>query len=79
MKKKLFLLILLISNRKGRKGNPESQWHYLAVKKISTLLRRIKSKHHGDFFVSTAFILSQQKTKLNHLKRLAKIKIFVIF
>ena len=25
-------------------------WHYLTVKKLSTLLRRITSKHHGDFY-----------------------------
>ena len=25
-------------------------WHYLTVKKLSTLLRGITSKHHGDFF-----------------------------
>ena len=25
-------------------------WHYLAVKKLATLLRGIKSKHHGDFY-----------------------------
>ena len=25
-------------------------WHYLAVKKLSTLLRGITSKHHGDFY-----------------------------
>ena len=24
-------------------------WNYLAVKKLSTVLRRITSKHHGDF------------------------------
>ena len=24
-------------------------WHYLAVKKLSALLRVITSKHHGDF------------------------------
>ena len=28
---------------------PDSEkWHYLAVKKISALLRGISSKHHGD-------------------------------
>ena len=28
----------------------EEKWHYLAVKKLSTLLRGIISKHHGDFY-----------------------------
>ena len=28
----------------------EKLWHYLAVKKLSVLLRGITSKHHGDFY-----------------------------
>ena len=28
----------------------EEEWHYLAVKKLSALLREITSKHHGDFY-----------------------------
>ena len=32
---------LLIPNGEG--------WHYFSVKKLSVLLRRITSKHHGDF------------------------------
>ena len=31
-------------------SNDEKEgWHYLAVKKLSALLRGITSKHHGDF------------------------------
>ena len=30
--------------------NDFKQWHYLAVKKLSRLLRRITFKHHGDFY-----------------------------
>ena len=26
------------------------RWHYLAVKKLSALLRGITSKHHNDFY-----------------------------
>ena len=26
------------------------KWHYLAVKKLSTLLKGITSKHYGDFY-----------------------------
>ena len=25
-------------------------WHYLAVTKLSALLKEIMSKHHGDFY-----------------------------
>ena len=28
----------------------EEKWHYLAVKKISALLRGVTSKHYGDFY-----------------------------
>ena len=30
--------------------NGEKQWHYLAVKKLSALLRGKTSKHHGEFY-----------------------------
>ena len=39
----------VISNGKGCEAKSEGQWHYLAVKKLSALLRGITSKHHGDF------------------------------
>ena len=35
------VMILMIPNREG--------WHYLAVKKLSALLRGITSRHHGGF------------------------------
>ena len=28
----------------------KEEWHYLAVKKLSALLYRKTSKHHGDFY-----------------------------
>ena len=31
------------------------KWHYLAVKKLSALLRGINSKHHGDFYCLNCF------------------------
>ena len=37
-------LILLITPNEEKEG-----WHYLVVKKLSTLLRGITSKHQGDF------------------------------
>ena len=36
-------------------SNGEKQWHYLEVKKLSTLLRRITFKHHGDFYFLNCF------------------------
>ena len=31
------------------------KWYYLAVKKLSTLLRGIKSKHNGDLYCLNCF------------------------
>ena len=48
----------MISNREGREAKSEGrvaksdgqQSHYLAVKKLSALLRGTTSKNHGDFY-----------------------------
>ena len=64
------LILLMIPN--GEK------WHYLAVKKLSTLLRGITSKHHGDFYCQNCFHSFATKKKLNRIKEHVKIKIFVI-
>ena len=39
------IILLMIPNEQK-----EGLWHYLAVKKLFTLLRGITSKHHGDFY-----------------------------
>ena len=41
-----------------------SNWHYLAVKSISGLLRGKTSNHNGDLF----FIHTQQKGNLENMK-----------
>ena len=38
------IILLMIPNEK------KEEWHYLAVKKLSALLYRKTSKHHGDFY-----------------------------
>ena len=38
-------IILLMIPNEEKEG-----WYYLAVKKLSTLLRGIKLKHYGDFY-----------------------------
>ena len=42
-----------------------NKWHYLAVKKISALLRGITSNHNGDFYCLNCFHLyrAENKTK----------------
>ena len=49
-------------------------WHYLAIKKLSTLLKRITSKNHGDFYCLNC--LHSFRTE-NKLKPHVKIKMFV--
>ena len=56
-------------------------WHYLAVKKLSTLLRGITlkhhGKHHGDLYCLNWLHSFKHKTTLNLLKKYVKIKISV--
>ena len=47
---------------------------YLAVKKICVLLRGIATTK-GCFFCLNNFIFSEQKVKLNHIKKYVKVKI----
>ena len=41
----------MIPNEEKREVKSEGQWHFLAVKKLSVLLRGITSKQYGDFIV----------------------------
>ena len=41
-----------------------NNWHYLAVKSISGLLRRRTSNHHGDFYCLNCFHSYTTKRKL---------------
>ena len=40
------------------------KWHYLAVKRLFTLLRGIKSNHVGDFYCLNIFHSYSTKNKL---------------
>ena len=44
------VILLMIPNGEGRKGKSEGQWHYLAVKKTITIIKRNNFKHHGNFY-----------------------------
>ena len=46
------------------------------IKKLSALLRGIALKNSGDFYYLNCFILLEQKTNMNHIKKYVKIKIF---
>ena len=40
-----------------------NRWHYLAVKSLPALLRRITSNHHGDFVTHTQHIINFKNMK----------------
>ena len=48
--------------------------HYLPVKKLSTLLRAIKSKHHGDFYCLNCLHSFRTENKLNSHEKVCKNK-----
>ena len=50
-------------------SNGEKLWHYLAVKRLSTLWRGITSEHHGDFYCSNCFYVFATESKLQSHKR----------
>ena len=62
------VILLMIPNGEG--------WHFLAVKKLSASLRRITSKHHGDFYCLNCFH-SFAKTNSNFIKKYVNKNIFV--
>ena len=62
--------VILLTISKGEK------WHYLAVKKLSVLLRGITSKHHGDFYCLNCFHSFQTGNKLQSHKRVCEYKDF---
>ena len=61
--------ILMIPNGKG--------WHYLAVKKLSALLRRITSKYSGKCYCLNCLHSFRTKNKSECHKKYLKIKVFV--
>ena len=65
------IIFLMISNKSIRvaksKGRP--RWHYLAVQKLSALLREVTSKHRGDFYCLNYFHSFATETNLNRIKK----------
>ena len=48
----------------GKRSDGVEKYHYLAVKKLSPLLRRITSNHDGDFYCLNSFHSYRTKEKL---------------
>ena len=54
----------MVSNEDKRVAKSEDrQWYYLAVKKLSTLLRGTTSKNNGDFYCLTCLHSFRTKDK----------------
>ena len=72
------VILLMISNGETqREAKSEGQrWYYLVVKKLSTLIKRMTSKHHGDFYCLNCFhsFATEKKFKLH--KRVCENKDF---
>ena len=51
-------------------------WNYLTVKKLSTLLRGITSKHHGDFYCLNCLHSFRTENKLKSNEKICKNKVF---
>ena len=52
------------------------KWHYLAVKKLSALLRGIKSKHYIDFYSLNCLYCLRTKNKLESYEKVYENKGF---
>ena len=64
--------IILLMIRNGE------NWHYLAVKGLSRLLRDISSNHDRDYYCLNCFHSYRTENKLNVHKKYVKITIIVI-
>ena len=62
------VILLMLSNGKG--------WHYLSVKKLSSLIKGIPSKHKGDFYCVNCLHSFRTKNKLESHKGVCESKDF---
>ena len=71
LKRKKLVILLTISNGEG--------WHYLAVKKLSALLREISSKDDGGFHCLNCLHSFSTKNKIESHKKVCENKDFCSF
>ena len=69
-------ILLMIPIAKERKVQSEGRWHYLAVKKISALLRGITFKYYDDFYCLKYLHSFTTKLKLDSQKKVCENKNF---
>ena len=56
----------------------DEKWHYLAVKRLSTLLKGITSKNKGIFYCLNCLIYTVQKKNLKSIEMCARIMIIAM-
>ena len=54
------------------------KWHYVAVKKLSTLLKGKTSKHNGDFHCLIFLVHTVQKKSLKSIEMCVRIMIIAM-
>ena len=69
---------MMISAKNDEMMKNDEKWHYLAVKKLSALLRGITSKHVRDFYCLNCFHSYSVKKNLRSMKKYVKIMIIVM-
>ena len=64
--------VILLMITEGKK------WHYLAVKKLSALLRGITSNHDGDFYRLNCFHSYSTEKNLKNMKKYVMVMIIAM-
>ena len=52
----------------------ENDWHYLAITKLSSLIRGITSKHHGNYYLNCLYSFAKEN-KLKSQDKVYKSKL----
>ena len=68
-REKQVILLMIINGEK---------WHYLTVKNLSGLLRRITSNHAGDFYCLNCFCAYSTKINSKNVQKYVKTTIIVL-
>ena len=76
-KRQIILLMFPNEEKEGPEAKSKGRWHYLALKRLSTLWRGITSKHHSDFYCLNCLHSLKQKVNLNFMKKYLKVKIYL--
>ena len=73
------VMLLMISNGERRKAKSEGRWrYYLAVKKLTPLLRGITSKNIGNFYCLNCLYSFKTKSKIEPHKEVCKKDFFSV-